>query len=90
MYLSYQRVEIISKQSAFVDDISFEDDKEKEETQHHVTKVTEYVVERTVKHSWKSVTRILSTQGRHLLAILLNRNMLTHLRAPSGWAHRKL
>lgn len=31
-----------------MDDVSFEDDKEEEESQHHVTKVTEEVVERTV------------------------------------------
>lgn len=31
-----------------MDDVSFEHDKEEEESQHHVTKVTEDVVERTV------------------------------------------
>lgn len=31
-----------------MDDVSFEDDKEEEESQQHVTEVTEDVVERTV------------------------------------------
>lgn len=67
-----------------MDDVSLEDDKEEEQSQHHVAKVTEDVVERAVEggvgqkmlHLW---TR---TPGGHLED--------THLRAPSGWAHRKL
>lgn len=46
---SYQCVGIIAFHSAIVDDISFEDDEKKKEAQHHITDVTEYVVERTVK-----------------------------------------
>lgn len=48
---SYQCVEIVADQGAIVDDISFEDDKEEEESQHHVTEVTEDVVECTIKDS---------------------------------------
>lgn len=49
--MSYQCVEIVADQGAIVDDISFEDDKEEEESQHHVTEVTEDVVERAIKDS---------------------------------------
>lgn len=44
----YQCVEIVAVHGSIVDDIPFEDDKEEEEPQHHVTEVTEDVVERTV------------------------------------------
>ncbi len=47
----YQRVEIVADQGSIVDDISFEDDEEEEESQHHVTEVTEDVVERAVHDS---------------------------------------
>lgn len=47
--MPYQRTELISEQSAFVDDVSLEDNKEEEESQHHVTKVTEDVVERAAR-----------------------------------------
>lgn len=46
---SYQCVGIIAFHGAIVDDVSFEDDEKKKEAQHHITDVTEYVVERTVK-----------------------------------------
>lgn len=43
----HQRVEVVADQRSVVDDVSLEDDEEEEESQHHVTKVTEYVVECT-------------------------------------------
>lgn len=44
---SYQRVEIVADQGSVVDDVSLEDNKEEEESQHHVAEVTEDVVECT-------------------------------------------
>lgn len=46
--MPYQRMEIVTDQGSIVDNISLEDKKEEEQSQHHVTKVTEYVVECTV------------------------------------------
>lgn len=51
VHVPYQRVEIVADQGSVVDDISFEDNEEEEESQHHVTKVTEDVVERAVYES---------------------------------------
>lgn len=51
MHVPYQRVEIVADQSSIVDDVSFEDNEEEEESQHHVTEVTEDVVERAVYDS---------------------------------------
>lgn len=48
-FIPYQCVEVISDESAVVDDVPLEDDEKEEESQHHVTKVTEDVVERAVK-----------------------------------------
>lgn len=47
MHESYQRVEIVADQGSVVDDVSLEDNKEEEESQHHVAEVTEDVVECT-------------------------------------------
>lgn len=49
--MSHQRVELIADQGAIVDDISFEDDKEEEESQQHVAEVTEDVVKGAAKDS---------------------------------------
>lgn len=49
--MSHQCVELIADQGAIVDDISFEDDKEEEESQQHVTEVTEDVVKGAAKDS---------------------------------------
>lgn len=49
--MPYQCIEVISDESAIVDDVSLEDNKEEEESQHHVTKVTEDVVESAVRDS---------------------------------------
>lgn len=46
---SYQCVGIVAFHGAILDNVSFEDDEKKKEAQHHITDVTEYVVERTVK-----------------------------------------
>lgn len=55
-HLSHQCVELVADQGAIVDDISFEDDKEEEEPQQHVTEVTEDVVEGAAKDSSDSNT----------------------------------
>lgn len=47
----YQCIEVISDESTIVDDVSLEDNKKEEESQHHVTKVTEDVVECAVRGS---------------------------------------
>lgn len=48
-FIPYQCVEVISDESAIVDDVPLEDDEKEEKSQHHVTKVTEDVVECAVK-----------------------------------------
>lgn len=48
MRVPHQRVDVMPLQSAIVGEVSLEDDEEKEEPQHHVTKVTEDVVESAV------------------------------------------
>lgn len=63
--MSHQRVEIVAHQGSVVDNVSLEDDKEEEESQHHVTKVTEYVVECTVLGRRKIIINYES--GRSLL-----------------------
>lgn len=46
--LSYQRIKVVANQGSIVDNISSEHDKEEEESKHHITKITEDVVECTV------------------------------------------
>lgn len=58
--MSHQRVEIVADQGSVVDNVSLEDNKEEEESQHHVTKVTEYVVECTVLGRKKNKLRVES------------------------------
>lgn len=67
-----------------MDYVSLEDDKEKEKSQHHVTKVTEDVVECTVEGS------LIVESIKRLRSHCADACDITHLRAPSGWAHRKL
>lgn len=43
--MPYQRIELMSDESALVDDVSLEDNKKEEKSQHHITEVTEDVVE---------------------------------------------
>lgn len=49
--MPYQCIEVMSDKRAIVDDVSLEDNKEEEKSQHHVTKVTEDVVECAVAGS---------------------------------------
>lgn len=66
-----------------MDDVSLQDDEEEEQPQHHVTKVTEDVVEGAVEGGGGQMGQMmLPTVAPHLED--------THLSAPSGWAHRKL
>lgn len=44
----HQRVDVMPLQSTILGEVSLEDNEEKEEPQHHVTKVTEDVVESAV------------------------------------------
>lgn len=79
----YQCVELISDESAVVDDVSLQDDEEEEKPQHHVTKVTEDVVEGAVEGRRRISQKAALERSRRP-------GNTTHLRAPSGWAHRKL
>lgn len=45
--ISHQCVEVVAVQRSAVDDVSLQHDEQEEEAQHHVTKVTQYVVEGT-------------------------------------------
>lgn len=91
--MPHQRVDVAAFQSAVVGEISFEDDEEKEEPQHHVTEVTEDVVECTV---WGEL--IITLRRQVMMMMMITHTAckkkktcrLAHLRAPSGWAHRKL
>ena len=49
MHVSHQRIETVANQGSIMNNISPENDEEEEESQHHVTKVTEDVVERTAR-----------------------------------------
>lgn len=46
--VAHQRVDVMPLQSTILGEVSLEDDEEKEEPQHHVTEVTEDVVESAV------------------------------------------
>lgn len=80
--MPYQCVEVISDERAIVDDVSLQDNKKEEKPQHHVTKVTEDVVEGAVRGSGESAFK--------LWLRCADTGNTTHLRAPSGCAHRKL
>lgn len=79
--MPHQRVEVVPDKSAIVDDVSHQDDEEEEKSQHHVTKVTEDVVEGAVGGGAGQTN---GPNGECATCVP------THLRAPSGWAHRKL
>lgn len=53
----YQCIEVVFDKSAVVDNVSLEDNKKEEKTQHHIPKVTEDVVECAVRVGYKSVKR---------------------------------
>lgn len=48
-HVSHQCIQLVANQGSFVDDVSLEDDEEKEESQHHVAQVAEDVVERAAE-----------------------------------------
>lgn len=79
--MPHQSIQVVSDKSAVVDNVSLEDDEEEEKSQHHVTKVTEDVVKCAVEG------RVGQMNAPNCESDTCSP---THLRAPSGWAHRKL
>lgn len=64
--VSHQCVEIVANQSSIVDDVSFEDNEEEEESQHHVAQVTKDVVECTVNHNISESVREKGPSNRNM------------------------
>lgn len=76
---------VIAHESPVVVDLPLQDDEQEEQTQQHVAQVADDVVEGAAGGGQP----ISAPRPTHT-ALLYARTPLSHLRFPSGWAHRKL